>query len=329
MASLLEISDLRVIFDSPDGAIHAVNGITLGLKEREVLGVVGESGSGKSQSWLAVMGLLAKNGHATGSIKLQGEEILGLSHSQLNRIRGNQISMIFQDPMTALNPYLTIGKQMTEVLTAHRKINRREAEKQAIESLKAVHITAAESRLKMYPHEFSGGMRQRVMIAMALLANPKILIADEPTTNLDVTVQAQILALLNELRDRFGTAIVLVTHDLGVVAQIADRVAVLYGGRVLEQANIDDLFKNYRHPYTEGLLHSVPSLGDDRTERLATIPGIPPDPAHLPSGCPFSPRCQYAKPRCTREMPALEPVGQYHWKACFHAGQLGHLSTDA
>lgn len=328
MTSLLEISDLHVTFDTPDETIHAVNGVTLSLKEREVLGVVGESGSGKSQSWLAVMGLLAKNGHATGSVKLQGEEILGLSHRRMNRVRGDQLSMVFQDPMTALNPYLTIGKQMTEVLTAHRKIKNREAEKQAIESLKAVHITGAESRLKMYPHEFSGGMRQRVMIAMALLANPRVLIADEPTTNLDVTVQAQILALLNELRERFGTAIVLVTHDLGVVAQIADRVAVLYGGRVLEQAHIGELFKDYRHPYTEGLLHSVPSLGDKRTERLATIPGIPPDPAHLPTGCPFSPRCRYAETRCKQEMPSLESVSQSHWKACFHAGPLGQLSPD-
>ncbi len=327
MAAFLEIRNLSVSFTTPDGIVHAVNDIDLDLNEREVLGVVGESGSGKSQFWLAVMGLLAKNGRAEGSVKLEGEELLGLSHSRLNRLRGEKMTMIFQDPMTALNPYLTIGRQMTEVLTSHRKIKRREAERRAIEVLKAVHITGAEERLGMYPHEFSGGMRQRVMIAMALLADPKVLIADEPTTNLDVTVQAQILALLNELRDQFGTAIVFVTHDLGVIAQIANRVVVLYGGRTMEQARVKDLFAQYRHPYTEGLLYSVPRLDAVRTERLVTIAGNPPDLARLPPGCPFAPRCVYVEPRCRRQMPPLEAVGPDHLRACFHAGDLGRLQA--
>lgn len=322
---MLKIQDLHVGFRTLDGAVHAVNGVSLELNAGEVLGVVGESGSGKSQLWLAVMGLLARNGQAEGSVKLHGEEILGLPNSKLNRLRGARMGMIFQDPMTALNPYLTVGRQMIEVLTWHGGVKRREAIKRSIEALEAVHITAAESRLDMYPHEFSGGMRQRVMIAMALLGDPELLIADEPTTALDVTVQAQILALLNELRERFGTAIVLVTHDLGVIAQIADRVVVLYGGRVMEQASSEELFHNYRHPYTEGLLHSVPRLDEARTERLVTIPGNPPDLARLPKGCPFAPRCAYVVDACRREMPPLVLVKSSHMRACFHHGPLGDM----
>jgi len=326
---VLEIDDLRVRFRTPDGIVYAVNGVSLALGAGEVLGVVGESGSGKSQLWLAVMGLLARNGEAEGSVKLRGEEILGLSNAKLNRLRGARMGMIFQDPMTALNPYLTIGRQMTEVLTWHRGMKKREAVKRSIAALEAVHITAAESRLDMYPHEFSGGMRQRVMIAMALLGDPEVLIADEPTTALDVTVQAQILALLNELRERFGTAVVLVTHDLGVIAQIADRVAVLYGGRLMEQAGSEELFRHYRHPYTEGLLHSVPRLDRERTERLATIPGNPPDLARLSAGCPFAARCPYVHDACRRSMPPLETVRGDHVRACFHQGPLGRMTEVA
>ncbi len=326
---VLEIDDLRVRFRTPDGIVHAVNGVSLALGAGEVLGVVGESGSGKSQLWLAVMGLLARNGEADGSVRLRGEEILGLPNAKLNRLRGARMGMIFQDPMTALNPYLTIGRQMTEVLTWHRRMKKREAVKRSIAALEAVHITAAESRLDMYPHEFSGGMRQRVMIAMALLGDPEVLIADEPTTALDVTVQAQILALLNELRERFGTAVVLVTHDLGVIAQIADRVAVLYGGRLMEQAGSEELFRRYRHPYTEGLLHSVPRLDRERTERLATIPGNPPDLAQLPAGCPFAARCPYVHDACRRSMPPLETVRGDHVRACFHQGPLGRMTEVA
>jgi len=326
---VLDIDDLHVRFRTADGVVNAVNGVSLGVDAGEVLGVVGESGSGKSQLWLAVMGLLARNGSAGGSVKLRGEEILGLPNSKLNRLRGARMGMIFQDPMTALNPYLTVGRQMTEVLTWHRRMKRRDAVRRSVEALEAVHITAAESRLGMYPHEFSGGMRQRVMIAMALLGDPEVLIADEPTTALDVTVQAQILALLNELRERFGTAVVLVTHDLGVIAQVADRVAVLYGGRLMEQAESGELFRHYRHPYTEGLLHSVPRLDEERTARLATIPGNPPDLAHLPTGCPFAARCAYVHDACRRAMPPLETVRGDHVRACYHTGPLGRREQVA
>ena len=326
---LLDIQNLSVSFATEDGPVHAVNGIDLKLRRREVLGIVGESGSGKSQSWLAVMGLLARNGRAEGSVKLDGEEILNLPQRRLTRLRGNRMAMIFQDPMTALNPYLTVGRQMTEVLEWHRDLSRREARARCIEALEAVHITGAARRLSMYPHEFSGGMRQRVMIAMALLTDPELLICDEPTTALDVTVQMQILALLDELRERFGTAIVLITHDLGVVAQIADRVCVMYGGRQVEQADVRTLFARYRHPYTEGLLHSVPRLDRPRRERLATIPGQPPSLANLPPGCPFAPRCPYAVDRCRKEMPALEVVDGEHLRACHHQGALGRLEVEA
>ena len=285
--ALLDVNDLCVRFATDDGDVHAVNHVNVSVDRGQVLGVVGESGSGKSQTWLSVMGLLARNGHASGSVKLDGEEILNLSNRQLSRLRGARMGMIFQDPMTALNPFLTVGRQMSEVLQWHAGMSRRAAAKRAIEALEAVHITGAERRLSMYPHEFSGGMRQRVMIAMALLTDPQLLICDEPTTALDVTVQMQILALLDELRQRFGTAIVLITHDLGVVAQIADRVTVMYGGRQIEQAEVHTLFDAYRHPYTEGLLGSVPRLDAPRTERLPTIPGHPPNLASMPAGCPF------------------------------------------
>ncbi len=324
---LLDIHRLTVRFATEDGFVHAVNGIDLAVRRRSVLGVVGESGSGKSQTWLAVMGLLARNGHAEGEVRLNGRNILNLPQRALTRLRGNKMAMIFQDPMTALNPYLTIGRQMTEVLQWHRHMSRRDANARAIQALESVHITGAARRLSMYPHEFSGGMRQRVMIAMALLTDPELLICDEPTTALDVTVQAQILALLDELRERFGTAIVLITHDLGVVAQIADRICVMYGGRQMEQADAHTLFHACRHPYTEGLLRSVPRLDRPRTERLATIPGNPPDLAALPPGCPFAPRCSYVMDVCRREMPPPVNVGERHLKACHYQGALGKLEN--
>lgn len=326
---LLDIRQLGVHFSTEDGPVHAVNGIDLTVRRGEVLGVVGESGSGKSQTWLAVMGLLARNGRAEGSARLDGEEILNLPQRALSKLRGDRMAMIFQDPMTALNPFLTIGRQMTEVLEWHRGMSRRAAEARCIEALEAVHITDAARRLPMYPHEFSGGMRQRVTIAMALLTDPELLICDEPTTALDVTVQMQILTLLDELRERFGTAIVLITHDLGVVAQVADRVCVMYGGRQVEQADARTLFAHYRHPYTEGLLRSVPRLDQPRQERLDTIPGHPPDLADLPPGCPFAPRCNYVSERCRQEMPALESIGDGHLRACHHTGALGLLESQA
>ena len=328
--ALLEVRNLSVRFATVDGGtVCAVNDISLSVDRGEVLGIVGESGSGKSQTWLGVMGLLARNGRAAGSACFDGRELLGLSHAALNQLRGARMGMIFQDPMTALNPFLSVGRQMTEVLQRHRGMGRREAEHEAIAALEMVHITDAPKRLGMHPHEFSGGMRQRVMIAMTMLTRPDVLICDEPTTFLDVTVQRQILALLDELRQRFNTAIVFITHDLGVIAEIADRVIVMYGGRVMEQADVHTLFANYRHPYTEGLLRSVPRPDVTSQGKLATIAGNPPDLAHLPAGCPFAPRCVYRQPRCDTQMPDLLDVGPDHWRACHHVGALGKLQAVA
>ena len=328
--ALLEVRNLSVRFATVDGGtVCAVNDISLSVDRGKVLGIVGESGSGKSQTWLGVMGLLARNGRAAGSACFDGRELLGLSHAALNHLRGARMGMIFQDPMTALNPFLSVGRQMTEVLQRHRGMGRREAEREAIAALEMVHITDAPKRLGMHPHEFSGGMRQRVMIAMTMLTRPDVLICDEPTTFLDVTVQRQILALLDELRQRFNTAIVFITHDLGVIAEIADRVIVMYGGRVMEQADVHTLFANYRHPYTEGLLRSVPRPDVTSHGALATVAGNPPDLAHLPAGCPFAPRCVYREPRCDTQMPDLLDVGPDHWRACHHVGALGKLQAVA
>ena len=324
---LLTVDNLAVSFASRDGAIDAVRGLSFELAPGEVLGIVGESGSGKSQTVLSLMGLLAENGKATGSVKLEGRELLGLKPRQLNEVRGNDMSMIFQDPMTCLNPYMTIAKQMTEVLKLHQGMGQSAALKRSIEVLDAVHIPDAASRIQQYPHEFSGGMRQRVMIAMALLCEPKLLIADEPTTALDVTVQAQILSLLKELRDDFGTAVIFITHDLGVVAGTCDRVLVMYAGRVIERAPVDQLFADPRHPYTHGLLASLPKAGG-HNNKLIAIPGSPPQPGSLPPGCEFAPRCRWAFDRCQQEVPQLtsrsaaplqnEPQPQIqHDAACF------------
>jgi len=296
--NLLEVNNLGVQFQTRDRVVHAVNGISFTLNAGQTLGIVGESGSGKSQSVLAMMGLLARNGQASG------EDLLTMSTATLNRIRGNRVAMIFQDPMTSLNPYLTVERQMTEVLQFHKGMSRQSARARSVEVLDAVKIPQAASRIGMYPHEFSGGMRQRVMIAMALLCEPEVLIADEPTTALDVTVQAQIITLLRDLQRDFGTAIVMITHDLGVVAGICDDVMVLYGGRVMEQASAKSIFYQASHPYTIGLLHAVPRL--DREEAtLVAIPGSPPDMARLPKGCPFCARCTFAQASCRDQMPAL------------------------
>ena len=305
---LLQVKDLSVKFQTNDGAVYAVNHLDFELGRGETLGIVGESGSGKSQTVLAMMGLLAKNGQASGQVLYQGRDLLTLPPAQFNAIRGNRMAMIFQDPMTSLNPYLTVERQMTEVLELHKGMGRRQAIGRAIELLDAVKIPDAARRIGMYPHEFSGGMRQRVMIAMALLCEPELLIADEPTTALDVTVQAQILALLRELQRDFGTAIVLITHDLGVVAGICDRVMVMYGGRVMEYAASDDIFYWPSHPYTIGLLGALPRLDLDNAT-LVSIPGNPPNMNALPPGCPFSPRCLHASARCRSELPALMRAG--------------------
>ncbi len=312
--TLLDIDNLGVTFDTADGDVHAVNGLSLKINEGESLAIVGESGSGKSQSAFAVMGLLAKNGRATGSVKLDGSETLGLPERKLNRIRAEQIAMIFQDPMTSLNPYLKIGAQMREVLTLHKGMSSKEADAESIQMLDAVRIPDAAGRLNMYPHEFSGGMRQRIMIAISLLCRPRLLIADEPTTALDVTVQAQIMTLLGEIQKEFGTALILITHDLGIVADACERTIVLYGGRVMEQGPTDALFAKPTHPYTLGLLKAVPRLDIDQDE-LETIPGEPPDMSRLPAGCPFCPRCGFSKPRCSTTQPELRLEGQLR-RAC-------------
>jgi oligopeptide transport system ATP-binding protein len=316
--SLLKVSNLEVAFDSPDAVVRAVNGVSFDLEEGSTLGIVGESGSGKSQSVLAMLGLLASNGRANGSAIYQGENLLTMPAKKLNRIRGNRLSMIFQDPMTSLNPYLTIERQMTEVLELHKNMTRRAAKKRAIEMLEAVRIPEAAHRIDQYPHELSGGMRQRVMIAMALLCEPQVLFADNPTTALDVTIQAQILQLLRNLQHDFGTAIVLITHDLGVVAGLCEKVMVMYGGRVMEHCNADNLFARPSHPYTIGLLRALPRL-DQSDAPLVGIPGNPPNMAHPPSGCPFQERCIDASQRCADSVPPLEPFGgDTAWlRACY------------
>src|ERR1700756_820512 len=302
---VLEVRDLSVRFATNDGPVYAVNHVDFTLGRGQTLGIVGESGSGKSQTMLAMMGLLARNGTATGQVLHHGRNLLGLPATELNAVRGDRIAMIFQDPMTSLNPYLSVERQMTEVLELHRGLGRREARVRAIQALDAVKIPDAKRRIDFYPHEFSGGRRQRVMIAMALLCEPEVLIADEPTTALDATVQAQITQLLRELQRDHGTAIVMITHDLGVVAGLCDDVMVMYGGRVMEHASADDIFHRPSHPYTRGLLAALPRL-DAGADALVSIPGNPPNMNALPPGCPFSARCRFVEDRCVTTMPLLQ-----------------------
>jgi len=309
MAALLEVENLNTRFDTPDGEVKAVNDVSFAIAEGETVGVVGESGSGKSQAFLSVMGLLAANGRATGSARFRGAELIGMTPHELNRIRGSRIAMIFQDAMTSLNPYLRISRQMTEVLVTHRGMGESEARKAAVAMLDRVRIPEAKRRFDMYPHEFSGGMRQRVMIAMALLCEPELLIADEPTTALDVTIQAQILDLLRDLKRGGRTAIVMITHAMGVVAGLCDRVLVMYGGRIVEEAPVRDIFYDPQHPYTHGLLRSTPRLDEAIVTELRTIPGQSPDLQHLPPGCAFHERCFWRFERCSTEEPAVRPAG--------------------
>jgi oligopeptide/dipeptide ABC transporter ATP-binding protein len=301
---LLEVKQLGVQFQTPDGVVSAVNGINFTLNRGETLGIVGESGSGKSQSMLAMMGLLAINGNATGQVLYKGQDLISLPTADLNRIRGNRVAMIFQDPMTSLNPYLTVERQMTEVLEFHKGMSRKDARIKAIQSLDAVKMPEAARRIAMYPHEFSGGMRQRVMIAMSLLCEPDVLIADEPTTALDVTIQAQILDLLRSLQKDRGMALVLITHNMGVVSEMAQRVAVMYAGQIMEQRGSDTLFTAPQHPYTEALMAALPERNDGHS-RLATIPGMVPGLYDRPKGCLFSPRCSYANDGLCQTRPAL------------------------
>ncbi len=318
MSALLEIEDLSVSFRTDRGMVRAVDSVSLHVDAGETLAVVGESGSGKSVTALSILQLLGDNGAIDrGEIRFDGENLVGLGIDAIRDIRGNRIAMIFQEPMSSLNPVLTIGKQVAEPIWLHRNKPWGEALEQAGEMLARVSIPDAKKRLNDYPHQFSGGMRQRVMIAMALACEPKLIIADEPTTALDVTVQAQILALLKNLTLETNAALMLITHDLGVVARYADRVAVMYGGRIVESASAMDLYKRPGHPYTRGLMDSIPGLEGVAGKRLLSIDGQPPDLANLPPGCAFAPRCKYALPRCTESKPVLEAIAEDHHRACF------------
>jgi peptide/nickel transport system ATP-binding protein len=318
-APLLEVSDLRVRFKTQRGLVHAVNGVSFDVRPGETLGLVGESGCGKSVTALATMGILPRAARIpSGSIRLEGRELLGLSERAWRRIRGKEIAMIFQDPMTSLNPVLTVGAQLREAIEEHLDLDRRAASRRAVELLDQVGIPSAGDRLKNYPHQFSGGMRQRVMIAMALACEPKLLIADEPTTALDVTIQAQILDLLRELVAERGTSLVLITHDLGVVAGTCERVQVMYAGTLVESGTAGELFASPRHPYTLGLLQSVPRLDTGRRQPLRPIPGSPRNMLSEPNSCPFAPRCRNRIERCTAELPALTPLDTGQRAACFN-----------
>jgi oligopeptide transport system ATP-binding protein len=319
--NVLEVDQLVTRFSTRDGEVSAVNGVSFDVKAGETLGVVGESGSGKSQIFMSIMGLLATNGTATGSVRYRGDEILGLPPAKLNRVRGSKMSMIFQDPMTSLNPFLRISTQMTEVLVQHMGMTQSQAMTRSVEMLDLVRIPEARRRIRMYPHEFSGGMRQRVMIAMALLCQPDLLIADEPSTALDVTVQAQILDLMRDLRRGFNTFIIMITHDLGVIAGLSDRVMVMYAGNIVETGTVRELFYDPQHPYTEGLLKSMPRLDSKTGGELPSIAGQPPNLQHLPPGCNFEVRCPYRFDRCVAEQPALLPFAPNRAKAC-HLSQL-------
>jgi oligopeptide transport system ATP-binding protein len=321
MSEVLKVENLDVTFSLYQSEVHAVRDLNLSLHEGETLAIVGESGSGKSQAFLAIMGLLARNGRASGSAFLGDVDLLALTPEKLDRYRGREIAMIFQDPMTSLNPSLRVEQQLVEVLVRHQGIEPRAARKAGVEMLERVGIPEPAKRARAYPHELSGGMRQRVMIAMALLCRPRVLIADEPTTALDVTVQAQMLELFKDLSKEFGTALVLITHDLGVVAGLADRMLVMYGGRAVENGPVDDLFYDPRHPYTFGLLHSTPHV-EVQHRRLTPIEGLPPSFEHLPSGCSFHPRCPFRMERCFEERPVLERLGEGRSRACFYEGDM-------
>ena len=319
MATLLEVRDLKTHFFTQEGVVKAVDGISYDLQEGETLGLVGESGCGKSVSALSLMRLVQDppGRVVNGEVLFEGRDLLGLGEEDMRSIRGNRMAMIFQEPMTSLNPVLTIGRQLSEGLELHMRMNKAAARKRSAELLDMVGIPAADSRLDDYPHQFSGGMRQRVMIAMGMSCNPKLLLADEPTTALDVTIQAQVLEIVKSLCSEMGTAVIIITHNLGVVARYADRVNVMYAGRIIERASASELYANPKHPYTLGLLNSVPRLDEALREKLEPIEGLPPDLINLPPGCPFAPRCTFVKQKCIDEYPPLAQVGADHVAACW------------
>ena len=319
MPALLEVSGLKTQFDTRRGTVYAVNGVSFSVKEGETLGIVGESGSGKSVTMLSVLHLIpSPPGRVTaGQALFGGRDLLQMNKSEIRKVRGAQISMVFQDPMTSLNPVLSVGYQLIEPLRAHLPLTGKEARERAIELLDLVGIPSAADRLSDFPHQFSGGMRQRVMIAMALTCNPQVLIADEPSTALDVTIQAQIVDLVKTLRDKLGMAMIWITHDLGVIAELADRVNVMYAGYIVEEAPVDLLYANPRHPYTLGLLGSLPRVDSAERQRLVSIEGMPPVLHETPRACPFAPRCRWAIERCRQENPALAPIEPEHRVACW------------
>lgn len=322
MEKLVELRGLKTVFRTEDGQVPAVNGVSFHVSRGETLGVVGESGCGKSVTSLSIMRLIPSppGKIVEGQILFEGQDLLQKTEAQMRKIRGNEISMIFQEPMTSLNPVYTIGDQIAEAIELHQGLSHKEAIEKAVEMLRLVGIPLPERRVHEYPHQLSGGMRQRVMIAMALSCNPKLLVADEPTTALDVTIQAQILELMKKLKKEMGMAIMLITHDLGVVAEMCERVVVMYAGKVVEEADVVSLFKNPLHPYTEGLLNSMPSLSEDR-DRLHVIDGVVPNLLHMPGGCSFHPRCPYATDKCRQEEPTLQQVAPGRQAACWLAAE--------
>ena len=314
---ILEVKNLKTYFYTEDGVVKAVDGVSFELYEGETLGIVGESGSGKSVTSLSIMRLLDEKGRIVeGEVIFKGKNLIELPESEMRKIRGNEIAMIFQEPMVALNPVYTIGDQITEAIILHQGVDEREARDMAIDLLRKVGIPEPEKRVDQYPHQLSGGMRQRAMIAMALSCRPSILIADEPTTALDVTIQAQILDLMKSLQREYGMALIMITHDMGVIAEVADRVAVMYAGKIVEYGEVHEIFKSPRHPYTYGLLSSIPRL-DVEQEKLKSIPGTVPDPLNFPKGCRFHPRCDFAQEKCRLEEPEMYEVAREHYSRCF------------
>jgi oligopeptide transport system ATP-binding protein len=335
MANLLEVKNLKTQFFTQDGVVHAVNGISYTVNAGETVAIVGESGSGKSVGVMSLIRLIPQppGKIVDGQVLFDGQDLLKLSEEELRHVRGNRIAMIFQDPMTSLNPVLTIGRQITEALELHLNMSREQSRKRAVELLQLVGIPGADSRLDDYPHQFSGGMRQRVMIAMGLSCNPQLLIADEPTTALDVTIQAQIVDLVGRLKEELGMAIIWITHDLGVVAGMAERVLVMYSGFIVEESPVDRIYAQPLHPYTLGLLRSIPRLDLGRQKRLIPIEGLPPDLLEPPTHCPFAPRCSFATDKCWQENPPLEMVEPNHKTACWNWRELVdikiHVSTES